>query len=129
MDEDNADEPTIGYELAFQYTNEFTENSLYVNNIHTIEGGTHETGFNDTDTDTKSVCLSNNLLKNNDNTPDGSDCEGITAVISVKVAHPQFEGQTKTKLGNREVDTAVNPFVVIHLQNTSTKTQKSHASL
>ena len=111
MDEDNADEPAIGYELAFQYTNEFTENlQSYVNNIHTIEGGTHETGFKRALTRIlNQYALSNNLLKNNDNTPDGSDFrEGITAVISVKVAHPQFEGQTKTKLGNREVDTAVN---------------------
>ena len=111
MDEDNADEPAIGYELAFQYTNEFTENlQSYVNNIHTIEGGTHETGFKRALTRIlNQYALSNNLLKNNDSTPDGSDFrEGITAVISVKVAHPQFEGQTKTKLGNREVDTAVN---------------------
>ena len=111
VDEDNADEPAIGYELAFQYTNEFTENlHSYVNNIHTIEGGTHETGFKRALTRIlNQYALSNNLLKNNDNTPDGSDFrEGITAVISVKVAHPQFEGQTKTKLGNREVDTAVN---------------------
>ena len=111
VDEDNAEEPAIGYELAFQYTNEFTENlHSYVNNIHTIEGGTHETGFKRALTRIlNQYALSNNLLKNNDNTPDGSDFrEGITAVISVKVAHPQFEGQTKTKLGNREVDTAVN---------------------
>lgn len=111
VDEDNPDEPAIGYELAFQYTNEFTENlHSYVNNIHTIEGGTHETGFKRALTRIlNQYALSNNLLKNNDNTPDGSDFrEGITAVISVKVAHPQFEGQTKTKLGNREVDTAVN---------------------
>lgn len=111
VDADSPEEPAIGYELAFQYTNEFTENlHSYVNNIHTIEGGTHETGFKRALTRIlNQYALNNNLLKNNETTPDGSDFrEGLTAVISVKVAHPQFEGQTKTKLGNREVDTAVN---------------------
>ena len=127
MDEDNADEPAIGYELAFQYTNEFTENlQSYVNNIHTIEGGTHETGFKRALTRIlNQYALSNNLLKNNDSTPDGSDFrEGITAVISVKVAHPQFEGQTKTKLGNREVDTAVNSICGDSLTKYLDQTQK-----
>lgn len=111
VDEEKDNEPAIGYELAFQYTNEYTENlQSYVNNIHTIEGGTHETGFKRALTRIlNQYALSNNLLKNHDSTPDGSDFrEGLTAVVSIKVAHPQFEGQTKTKLGNREVDTAVN---------------------
>ena len=84
VDEDNADEPAIGYELAFQYTNEFTENlHSYVNNIHTIEGGTHETGFKRALTRIlNQYALSNNLLKNNDNTPDGSDFrEGSSSTI------------------------------------------------
>ena len=93
------------YEIAMQYSTEFTENvQSYVNNIHTIEGGTHVSGFRSALTRTlNNYGKKENLFKGT--APGGDDFrEGITAVISVRVPHPQFEGQTKTKLGNSEVD-------------------------
>lgn len=93
------------YEVALQYSTEYTENvQSYVNNIHTIEGGTHVSGFRSALTRTlNNYGKKENLLKNN--ALGGDDIrEGITAVISVRVPHPQFEGQTKTKLGNSEVE-------------------------
>ncbi|MDM4017742.1 DNA gyrase subunit B [Roseiconus lacunae] len=93
------------YEIALQYSTEYTENvQSYVNNIHTIEGGTHVSGFRSALTRTlNNYGKKENLLKNA--ALNGDDIrEGITAVISVRVPHPQFEGQTKTKLGNSEVD-------------------------
>ena len=93
------------YDIAMQYSTEFTENvQSYVNNIHTIEGGTHVSGFRSALTRTlNNYGKKENLFKGV--SPGGDDFrEGITAVISVRVAHPQFEGQTKTKLGNSEVD-------------------------
>ena len=93
------------YDIAMQYSTEFTENvQSYVNNIHTIEGGTHVSGFRSALTRTlNNYGKKENLFKGV--TPGGDDFrEGITAVISVRVPHPQFEGQTKTKLGNSEVD-------------------------
>ena len=93
------------YEIALQYSTEYTENvQSYVNNIHTIEGGTHVSGFRSALTRTlNNYGKKEGLLKN---TALGGDDirEGITAVISVRVPHPQFEGQTKTKLGNSEVE-------------------------
>ena len=99
----------VGYEVALQYSAEFTENlHSYVNNIHTHEGGTHVSGFRAALTRT----LNNYGRKENlfrDVTPGGDDFrEGLTAVISMRVPHPQFEGQTKTKLGNGEVEGIVN---------------------
>jgi DNA gyrase subunit B len=97
------------YEIALQYSTEFTENvQSYVNNIHTIEGGTHVSGFRSALTRTlNNYGKKENLFKGV--TPGGDDFrEGITAVISVRVAHPQFEGQTKTKLGNSEIDGIVS---------------------
>jgi DNA gyrase subunit B len=93
------------YEIAMQYSTEFTENvQSYVNNIHTIEGGTHVSGFRSALTRTlNNYGKKENLFKGT--APGGDDFrEGITAVISVRVPHPQFEGQTKTKLGNSEID-------------------------
>ncbi len=93
------------YEIALQYSTEFTENvQSYVNNIHTIEGGTHVSGFRSAITRTlNNYGKQQNLFKNH--APTGDDFrEGITAVISVRVPEPQFEGQTKTKLGNNEVE-------------------------
>jgi len=95
----------VGYEIAMQYTGEFTENvHSYVNNIHTHEGGTHISGFRTALTRT----LNNYGRKENffkDVTPTGDDFrEGLTAVLSLRVPHPKFEGQTKTKLGNSEVE-------------------------
>jgi len=97
------------YDIAMQYSTEFTENvQSYVNNIHTIEGGTHVSGFRSALTRTlNNYGKKENLFKGV--TPGGDDFrEGITAVISVRVPHPQFEGQTKTKLGNSEVDGIIN---------------------
>jgi DNA gyrase subunit B len=97
------------FEIALQYSTEFTENvQSYVNNIHTIEGGTHVSGFRSALTRTlNNYGKKENLFKGV--TPGGDDFrEGITAVISMRVPHPQFEGQTKTKLGNSEIDGIVS---------------------
>jgi DNA gyrase subunit B len=101
----------IPVELALQYNDSYTENvHSYVNNINTIEGGTHVAGFRMGLTRTlKAYAEKSGLLKNVKIDITGDDFrEGLTAVISVKVAEPQFEGQTKTKLGNNEVSGAVN---------------------
>lgn len=101
----------IPIEIAMQYNTGFSENiHSYVNNINTIEGGTHLTGFRRGLTSTlKAYAEKNGFLTKLKFDLDASDFrEGLTAVISVKVAEPQFEGQTKTKLGNSEVDAAVS---------------------
>ncbi len=101
----------IPVELAFTYNNSYSENvHSYVNNINTIEGGTHIAGFRRGLTRTlKSYADKSGLLKNLKIEITGDDFrEGLTAVISVKVQEPQFEGQTKTKLGNNEVTGAVD---------------------
>ena len=101
----------IPVEIAMQYNTGYTENiHSYVNNINTIEGGTHLTGFRRGLTSTlKSYAEKNGFLSKLKFELDASDFrEGLTAVISVKVPEPQFEGQTKTKLGNSEVDAAVS---------------------
>jgi DNA gyrase subunit B len=102
----------LGYEIALQYSTEYTENlHSYVNNIPTIEGGTHVAGFRAALTRTlNNYGKKADLFK--DLQPTGEDFrEGLTAVISMRVAHPQFEGQTKTKLGNGEVEGIVNSVV------------------
>jgi len=104
----------IPVELALQYNDTYTENvHSYVNNINTIEGGTHVAGFRRGLTRTlKAYADKSGLLKNMKIEITGDDFrEGLTAVISVKVAEPQFEGQTKTKLGNNEVMGAVDMAV------------------
>ena len=104
----------IPVELALQYNDTYTENvHSYVNNINTIEGGTHVAGFRRGLTRTlKAYADKEGLLKNMKIEITGDDFrEGLTAVISVKVAEPQFEGQTKTKLGNNEVMGAVDMAV------------------
>jgi len=101
----------VGYEIALQYTNDYTEHlHSYVNNIHTHEGGTHETGFRKALTRVLNTYgLKEKILKDNKEVPTGDDVrEGMTVILSAKVAHPQFEGQTKTKLGNREVETVIS---------------------
>ncbi len=101
-------------ELALQYNDSYTENvHSYVNNINTIEGGTHVAGFRRGLTRTlKNYAEKEGFLKNMKIEISGDDFrEGLTAVISVKVAEPQFEGQTKTKLGNNEVMGAVDMAV------------------
>jgi len=104
----------IPVEVAMTYNTTFNENVYsYVNNINTIEGGTHLTGFRRGLTSTlKKYAEDNNLLKNAKVEISSDDFrEGLTAVISVKVMEPQFEGQTKTKLGNSEVIGAVQVAV------------------
>jgi DNA gyrase subunit B len=99
-------------EVAMQYNESYTENIYsYVNNISTIEGGTHLSGFKSALTRTvKNYAKSRKLIK--DENISGDDArEGITAVISVKIPNPQFEGQTKTKLGNSEVEGIVEASV------------------
>ena len=101
-------------ELAMRYNASFTSNVLsFVNNINTHEGGTHISGFRRALTRTLKVYSErNNLLKNFKGDLSGDDFrEGLTAVLSVKVAEPQFEGQTKTKLGNSEVQGIVESVV------------------
>ncbi len=113
-------------EIAFQYTSEYTENvRSYVNNIHTIEGGTHLSGFRTALTRTlNNYGKKENLFK--DQTPIGEDFrEGLTAVISVKVPNPRFEGQTKTKLGNSEVEGIVNTIFGESLAKYLEETPKS----
>ncbi|MBQ6809785.1 MAG: DNA topoisomerase (ATP-hydrolyzing) subunit B, partial [Firmicutes bacterium] len=98
-------------EFAFQYSDNYTEQIFsYANNIHTHEGGTHETGFKTALTRVvNNYARNNNILKAKDPNLGGEDIrEGMAAVISVKVLEPQFEGQTKTKLGNRDISTAVD---------------------
>jgi DNA gyrase subunit B len=104
----------IPIEIAFQYNSGYSENlHSYVNNINTIEGGTHVAGFRRGLTRTlKSYADKEGLLKNLKFEISGDDFrEGLTGVISVKVQEPQFEGQTKTKLGNNEVMGAVDVCV------------------
>jgi DNA gyrase subunit B len=101
-------------EIAFQYTDTYTENLFsYVNNINTHEGGTHLVGFRTALTRTlNNYGYKNGVLKEGKITLTGDDFkEGLTAVLSVKVAEPQFEGQTKTKLGNSETKSAVEMLV------------------
>ncbi|HEY2828257.1 MAG TPA: DNA gyrase subunit B [Pirellulales bacterium] len=108
----SGEQDGVGYEIALQYCGEYTENThSYVNNISTIEGGTHVSGFRTAITRTlNQYGKKEDLLK--DLTPTGEDFrEGLTAIISLRVPHPQFEGQTKTKLGNGEVEGIVNSVV------------------
>lgn len=102
---------TTQVEVALQYNNSYIENLFsYANNIHTHEGGTHEAGFKAALTRViNDYARKNNLLKANDSNLTGEDIrEGLTVVISVKVREPQFEGQTKTKLGNSEIRSVVD---------------------
>jgi len=104
----------IECEIAMQYTEAFNETEYsYCNNINTIEGGTHLSGFRSALTRTVNKYIAdNNLQKSNEEALTGDDIrEGITAVVSVKVPQPQFEGQTKTKLGNGDVEGIVAQIV------------------
>ena len=104
----------VPVEIAIQYTSSYSENIYtFVNNINTIEGGTHLEGFKRALTKVfNDYARNHNILKEKDNNLQGEDIrEGITAVISVKVKEPQFEGQTKTKLGNSEVTGVVQSMV------------------
>lgn len=102
---------TTEVEVAMQYTDTYVENVFtYVNNINTEEGGTHLVGYKTGLTRAvNDYCRKNGFLKDADQNFTGEDVrEGLTAVISVKIENPQFEGQTKTKLGNTEVRTIVD---------------------
>ena len=104
----------VPVEIAIQYTSAYNENIYsFVNNINTIEGGTHLEGFKRALTKVfNDYARSHNILKEKDSNLQGEDIrEGITAVVSVKVKEPQFEGQTKTKLGNSEVTGVVQSMV------------------
>lgn len=110
----------VPIEVALHYNTGFSENVFsYVNNINTIEGGTHLAGFKRALTSTlKTYAESHNMLSKLKFDINSDDFrEGLTAVISVKVAEPQFEGQTKTKLGNTDVGTAVSQAVSSMLEN------------
>lgn len=101
-------------EIAMQYTDSYTENIIsFANNIHTTEGGMHETGFKAALTRTlNDYAKKSGILKENDKALSGDDTrEGISAIISVKVIEAQFEGQTKTKLGNSEVRGVVETMI------------------
>ncbi len=104
----------VDIECALRWTDAIRETIFtYANNIHTIEGGTHLSGFKSALTRTlNSYASKNNLFKSKDMRLEGDDTrEGLTAIISVKIAEPQFEGQTKTKLGNSEVEGLVVALV------------------
>ena len=120
-------EGEVPVEIAIQYTTAFSENIYtFVNNINTIEGGTHLEGFKRGLTKVfNDYARSHNILKEKDDNLQGEDIrEGITAVISVKVKEPQFEGQTKTKLGNsavtRVVQSAVTEALSTYLEENPT---------
>ena len=105
----------VPIEIAIQYTTSYNENILsFVNNINTIEGGTHLEGFKRGLTKTfNDYARSHNILKDKDPNLSGDDTrEGLTAVVSVKVKDPQFEGQTKTKLGNSEITGMVQAALI-----------------
>jgi DNA gyrase subunit B len=114
---------SVPVEIALQYNSGYSENvHSYVNNINTIEGGTHLSGFRRGLTTTlKNFAEKSGMLAKLEKAKleiDPADFrEGLTAVISVKVAEPQFEGQTKTKLGNNEVTAAVSQAVSLALEN------------
>jgi DNA gyrase subunit B len=101
-----GEQEQIGFEMALQYTTDLTENvHSYANNINTHEGGTHVSGFRSALTRTLNNYAKKNNLYPKNLTVSGEDFrEGLTAILSVKVPEPQFEGQTKTKLGNGEVE-------------------------
>ncbi len=116
----SSDKTGIPVEIALQYNTSYSENiHSYVNNINTIEGGTHLTGFRRGLTRTlKNYADQSGMLTKMKLEISGDDFrEGLTAVISVKVQEPQFEGQTKTKLGNSEVSISVDQAVSDMLKN------------
>ncbi len=104
----------VQVEIAMQWTDSFNESIFsFANNINTIEGGTHLSGFRSALTRTvNSYAKANKLIKEDKESMSGDDIrEGMTAIVSVKLPHPQFEGQTKTKLGNGEVQGIVESIV------------------
>jgi DNA gyrase subunit B len=115
-----ATKDDVEVDIALQYEDGYNENTFtFVNNINTHEGGTHLTGFKSALTRTiNDVAKRRDFLKKEDFTLSGEDIrEGLTCVLHVKVREPQFEGQTKTKLGNSEVEGIVKTVVNEHLGN------------
>ena len=109
-----AEREDVPVEVALQYNDGYSENIVtYVNNINTVEGGTHLSGFKAALTRTlNNYAVKNKMFKTDKFSLSGDDVrEGLTAVISIKVSEPQFEGQTKTKLGNGEVKGVVEQIV------------------
>lgn len=109
----------ITVEVALQYNESYTSNIYsFANNIHTYEGGTHEAGFKTALTRViNDYSRKNNLIKDNDTNLSGEDVrEGLTAIVSIKHPDPQFEGQTKTKLGNSEVRAITDTLFSEHLE-------------
>ncbi|NSK50278.1 DNA topoisomerase (ATP-hydrolyzing) subunit B, partial [Blautia schinkii] len=109
----------VAVEVAMQHNDSYTENTYgFVNNINTPEGGTHITGFRNAITNTfNDYARKNKLLKDSEPNLSGDDIrEGLTAIISVKIGNPQFEGQTKQKLGNSEARGAVDSVVSKQLE-------------
>jgi DNA gyrase subunit B len=124
----SSEKAGVPVEIALHYNTSFTENiHSYVNNINTIEGGTHLTGFRRGLTRTlKSYAETSGMLSKVKFEISGDDFrEGLTAVVSVKVAEPQFEGQTKTKLGNSEISLPVDQAVSEMLANYLEENPKS----
>jgi len=116
----NAVKDDVDIDVALQYEDGYNENTFtFVNNINTHEGGTHLTGFKSALTRTiNEIARKRDFLKKEDFTLSGEDIrEGLTCVLHVKVKEPQFEGQTKTKLGNSEVEGIVKQVVNEHLGN------------
>ncbi|MEH7334573.1 DNA topoisomerase (ATP-hydrolyzing) subunit B [Neobacillus drentensis] len=109
----------ISVEVALQYNEGYTDNIYsFANNIHTYEGGTHESGFKTALTRViNDYARKNGLIKENDTNLSGEDVrEGLTAIVSVKHPDPQFEGQTKTKLGNSEVRAITDTVFASHFE-------------
>ena len=110
----SATKEGLDFELALQYNEGYQENIFsFANNINTTEGGTHLSGFKSGLTRAVNTYIKNaDLLKNEKVSPSGEDIrEGLTAVVSIKLTNPQFEGQTKTKLQNSDVEGFVNSVV------------------
>ena len=113
-----AEKKGYSVEVALQYTDRYNENIIsFANNIHTNEGGFHEVGFKSSLTRTiNDYAKRNKFIKENDSALQGEDVrEGLTAIVSVKLTNPQFEGQTKAKLGNAEVKGFVETNTSEHL--------------
>jgi len=127
----SGDREGISVEVALQYNDSYKENIFsFANNINTHEGGSHLSGFKAALTRTiNAYAQANNLVKNFKSNLTGEDVrEGITAVISVKLSQPQFEGQTKTKLGNSEVkgavETLINEQLAIYFEENPTEAKR-----
>jgi DNA gyrase subunit B len=127
--DDVSDEAEL--EVAMQWTNGYAENVLsFANNINTHEGGTHEEGFRTSLTRAlNEFGRAKNIIKEKEENLSGEDCrEGLTAIISVKVRDPQFEGQTKTKLGNTEIRSYVtkslNELLPVWLEKNSAESRR-----